>query len=129
MAIESFYLYYGTAFHSLLQSLKQFMNYESYCTYGLVLILNICRSIYDILAKSSHRSDNSLVREELSSDTPCQEMHDTSTLILAKEKKNLIKKENDIRNHTLHRDFTLLTLNRENQHSFERSSLLFSYSI
>jgi hypothetical protein len=28
----------------------------------------------------------------------CQEMQDTSTLILVEEKKNLIKKENDTRN-------------------------------
>jgi hypothetical protein len=32
------------------------------------------------------------------------------------------------RNHTIHRDFTLETLNRENQHSFGHFSLLLSYS-
>ena len=55
-------------------------------------------------------------------------MKDNSTLILVEEKKNLIKNENDTRNHTVHRDFTLETLNRENQHSLESSSLLLSYS-
>jgi hypothetical protein len=56
-------------------------------------------------------------------------MQGTSTLILVEEKKNLIKKENDTINHTIHRYFTLETLNWENRHSFECSSLLFSYSI
>jgi hypothetical protein len=56
-------------------------------------------------------------------------MHDTSTLILAEEKKNLIKKASDTSNHMVHRDFTLETLNQENQHSFERFALLLSYSI
>jgi hypothetical protein len=41
------------------------------------------------------------------------EMKYSSTLILAEGKKNLIKKENDIRNHIVHRDVTLETLNRE----------------
>ena len=31
-------------------------------------------------------------------------------------------------NHTVHRDFTIETLNRKNQHSFECYALLFSYS-
>jgi hypothetical protein len=55
-------------------------------------------------------------------------MEDTSTLILAEEKNNLIKNVNYTSNHIVHRDFTLVTLNRENQHSFECSSLLLSYS-
>jgi hypothetical protein len=53
----------------------------------------------------------------------------TSTLILAEEKNNLIKKENDTSNHTVHRDFTPETLNQENQNSFENYYLLLTYSI
>jgi hypothetical protein len=56
-------------------------------------------------------------------------MKDTSTLILAEKKKNLIKNTNDTSNHTVHQDFTLESVNRENQHSFVCSSLLLSYSI
>jgi hypothetical protein len=56
-------------------------------------------------------------------------MQGTSTLILAEEKKNLIKNVNETRNHTVHRDFTLEPLTGRNQHSFEHSSLLLSYSI
>jgi hypothetical protein len=36
-----------------------------------------------------------LVKYEIHSDTPCQEMRDTSTPNLAEEKKNLIKNVND----------------------------------
>jgi hypothetical protein len=55
-------------------------------------------------------------------------MQGTSKLILAEEKKNLINNSNDTSNHIIHLDFTLETLNQENQHSFECSSLLLSYS-
>jgi hypothetical protein len=43
----------------------------------------------------------------------CQEMKDTSTLILEEEKNNLIKNVNDTSNHTVHRDFTLEPLTRK----------------
>jgi hypothetical protein len=58
-----------------------------------------------------------------------QVMQSTSKPILVEEKNNLIKNENDISNHTIHQDFTPEILNWENQHSFERSALLLSYSI
>ena len=105
------------------------MTYDSYCTQGLVLRFKIGKSRSDILAKELHRSDSSLVKADLISNTTCQEMHDTSTLILAEEKKNLFKKANDTSKHTIQRYFTLETLNWENQHSFECSSILLSYSI
>jgi hypothetical protein len=56
-------------------------------------------------------------------------MRNTSTLILVEEKKNLIKNVNETSNHTVHGDFTMETLNQENQHSFDPSSLLFYYLI
>jgi len=59
----------------------------------------------------------------------CQEMQGTSTLSLVEEKKNYNKNANEIRIHIIHRDFTLETLTRRNQHSFDRFTLLLSYSI
>jgi hypothetical protein len=56
-------------------------------------------------------------------------MWDISTLILATEKNNLIRKENDISNHTVHGYVTLETINWENQHSFEFYDIFLSYSI
>jgi hypothetical protein len=56
-------------------------------------------------------------------------MQGTSTLILTKEKKNLTKNVNETRNHIVHRDFTVEPLTERNQHSFEHSTLLLSYSI